>query len=218
MEDIRMSVSERRRLEILSRVKDSLITQVKASELLGLSYRHARRIFKRYREQGDKGLIHKSRGKPSHRRIEEKTRKEVLTLYRQKYWDFGPTLACEHMASSDRHVLDHETLRLWLIKEGLWQKKRKRKKHRSWRERREHVGELIQMDGSHHDWFEGRAKQAVLMVMVDDASNRTYARLFDGETTWAAMETFQIYAECYGLPQALYVDGDSIYRYDRQPM
>ncbi|NQT03505.1 MAG: ISNCY family transposase [Planctomycetes bacterium] len=217
MGDIKMSATERKRLEMLSRVKDGLITQVKASEFLGISYRHTKRIYKRYREQGDKGLIHKNRGRPSNRRIEEKTRKEVLTLYRQKYWDFGPTLACEHLAFSDRHVLDHETLRLWLIKDGRWQKKRRRKKHRAWRERKEHVGELVQMDGSDHDWFEGRSGKAVLMVMVEDATSRTFARFFEGETTRASMETFQTYVECYGLPQALYVDRDSIYRCDRQP-
>lgn len=217
MGDIRMSVSERRRLEILSRVKDQLVTLKKANALLGLSYRHTRRIYKRYREQGDKGLIHKSRGRPSSHRIEEKTRDTIIKLYREKYWDFGPTLASEHLESSDNYALNHETLRGWLIKEGIWQKKRRRKKHRSWRERKEHVGELIQMDGSHHDWFEGRREKAVLMVMVDDASSRTFARFFEGETTRASMETFQTYVECYGLPQALYVDGDSIYRCDRQP-
>ena len=217
MEDIKMSAKERKRLEMVSRVKDRMITLVKASELLGVSYRHTRRIFKRYREQGDKGLVHQSRGRQSNRRIEDKTRKEVLMLYKQKYGDFGPTLACEHLADSG-YKLDHETLRLWLMQEGLWQKKRRRKKHRTWRERKEYVGELVQMDGSHHDWFEGRAKQAVLMVMVDDASSRTFARFFDGETTRAAMEAFQTYAEHYGLPQALYVDGDSIYRCDREPV
>jgi len=217
MEDIRMSTGERRRLEILSRVKDQMVTLKKATDLLGLSYRHTRRIYKRYREQGDKGLIHKSRGRPSSHRIEEKARDTIIKLYREKYWDFGPTLASEHLESSDNYALNHETLRGWLIKEGLWQKKRRRKKHRSWRERKEHIGELVQMDGSHHDWFEGRAKQAVLMVMVDDASSRTFARFFDGETTRAAMETFQTYAEYYGLPQALYVDRDSIYRCEREP-
>ena len=217
MEDIRMSVSERRRLEILSRVKDSLITQTKASELLGLSYRHTRRIYRRYREQGDKGLIHKSRDRPSSHRIEEKTRDTIIKLYREKYWDFGPTLASEHLESSDNYALNHETLRGWLIREGLWQKKRRRKKHRAWRERKEYAGELVQMDGSEHDWFEGRRGKAVLMVMVDDASSRTFARFFEGETTRAAMEMFQTYVECYGLPQALYVDRDSIYQFDRQP-
>ena len=217
MEDVRMSVNERRRLEILSRVKDRLVTLKKATDLLGLSYRHTRRIYKRYREQGDKGLIHKSRGRPSSHRIEEKTRDTIIKLYREKYWDFGPTLASEHLESSDNYALNHETLRGWLIKEGLWQKKRRRKKHRRWRERKEYVGEMVQMDGSDHDWFEGRTEKAVLMVMVDDATSRTFARFFEGETTKAAMETFQTYAEYYGLPQALYVDRDSIYRFDRQP-
>jgi len=217
MEDIKMSVRERRRLEILSRVKDHLVTLKKATDLLGLSYRHTRRIYKRYREQGDKGLIHKSRGRPSSHRMEEKTRDTIIKLYREKYWDFGPTLASEHLESSDNYALNHETLRGWLIKEGLWQKKRRRKKHRRWRERKEYVGEMVQMDGSDHDWFEGRKEKAVLMVMVDDASSRTFARFFEGETTRAAMETFQTYVECYGLPQALYVDRNSIYRFDRQP-
>jgi len=126
-------------------------------------------------------------------------------------------LASEHLESSDNYALNHETLRGWLIKEGLWQKKRRRKKHRRWRERKEYVGEMVQMDGSDHDWFEGRKEKAVLMVMVDDASSRTFARFFEGETTRAAMETFRTYVECYGLPQALYVDRDSIYRCEREP-
>ena len=217
MGDIRMSVRERRRLEILSRVKDGLITLKGSAELLGLSYRHIRRIFKRYREEGDNGLVHKGRGKPSNMRIAEKTRKAALKLYVEKYEDFGPTLASEHLAASDGYEVNRETLRGWLIKDGLWQKKRRRKKHRAWRERKEHTGELVQMDGSHHDWFEGRRGKAVLMVMVDDASSRTFARFFEGETTRAAMETFRTYVECYGLPQALYVDRDSIYRCEREP-
>jgi len=217
MGDIRMSASERRRLELFSRVKDKLITLKKVAALLGLSYRHVRRVCKRYREEGDKGLIHKGRGKPSNRRINADIRKAVLKWYAQKYEDFGPTLASEHLGLSDGYEINRETLRGWLVKKRLWQKKRHRKKHRAWRERKEHIGELVQMDGSHHDWFEGRAKQAVLMVMVDDASNRTYARFFNGETTRAAMETFHRYAQRYGLPQALYVDRDSIYRCERQP-
>ena len=217
MEDIRMNTKERRRLEIVSRVKDKFITLKKAAELLDISYRHIRRIFKRYREEGDNGLVHKGRGNASNRRIVEKTRKAVLKLYDDKYEDFGPTLASEHLVSDDGYTVDHETLRRWLIKDGRWQRRRRRKKHRAWRERKEHAGELVQMDGSHHDWFEGRRGKAVLTVMVDDATSKTFARFFEGETTRASMETFQTYVECYGLPQALYVDGDSIYRCDRQP-
>lgn len=216
MGGIMMRGRERRRLEVLSRVKDGLITLKKACELLRISYRHAIRVFHRYREEGDAGLVHRGRGRFSNRRFAEEFRKAVLKLYVRKYEGFGPTLASEHLASKNGYVVDHETLRKWLIEEGIWQKKRQRRKHRSWRERKEHVGELVQMDGSDHDWFESRGDDAVLMVMVDDASSRTYVRFFDGETTRAAMETFHKYVQRYGLPQALYVDRDSIYRCERE--
>jgi len=216
MGDIRMSTKERRRLEIVSKVKDKFITLNKAAELLDISYRQIRRIFKRYREEGDNGLVHKGRGKISNRQVAGKTRKAVLKLYDDKYKGFGATLAAEHLTSDDGYTVDHETLRRWLIKDGQWQRKRRRKKHRARRERKEHAGELVQMDGSEHDWFEGRGKKAVLMVMVDDATSMTFALFFRAETTRASMETFQRYAQRYGMPQALYVDRHSIYRCERQ--
>jgi transposase-like protein len=139
----------------------------------------------------------------------------VLKRYEQQYPDFGPTLACEYLAK-EGYELDPETLRRWLLSAGLWKRRRKRKQHRKWRERRAQCGELIQMDGSHHDWFEGRREWAVLMVMIDDATNRTYARFYEGESTHAAMDIFARYVRRRGLPQALYVDKDSIYRCERQ--
>jgi transposase-like protein len=142
-------------------------------------------------------------------------REQVLKRYEQRYPDFGPTLASEYLAKEGL-VVDHETLRRWLLGAGLWKKKRKRQKHRQHRERRAHRGELIQMDGSHHDWFEGRRGRAVLMVMIDDATNRTCARFYEAEDTRAAMDIFGRYARCYGLPQALYVDHDSIYECTRE--
>ena len=138
----------------------------------------------------------------------------MLQRYIQRYPDFGPTLASEYLAKDGLRV-DHETLRRWLLEAGVWQKKRKRQKHRQYRERRAHPGELIQMDGSHHDWWEGRGERAVLMVMVDDATNRTYARFYEAEDTRAALDIFGRYARRYGLPQALYVDRDSIYECTR---
>ena len=146
MEDIRMSTKERRRLEMLSRVKDGGITLKKSAELLSLSYRQMRRIFKRYREEGDQGLVHKGRGRISNRRISAEKKRAILDLYTQKYEDFGPTLAAEHLARRDGYVINPETLRQWLIKNGLWKRKRRRKKHRSWRKRKVHVGEMVQMD------------------------------------------------------------------------
>lgn len=210
-----MSLRERRRLEIMARVREGQISVVKAGELMKVGYRQAKRIWARYRDEGDRGLVHRLRGQASPRRKPEVFRQRVLELYRTRYEGFGPTLAMEYL-EREGYRIDHETLRRWLLQEGLWERKRRRARHRQWRERKEHVGELVQMDGSHHDWFEGRRAPAVLMVMIDDASNRTFAQFFEGETTAAAYKTLAGYVKKYGLPQALYVDRDSIYRTDRE--
>ena len=213
---ILMSRKERKRLELLSRVRDQTMKLVKAAELMSVSYRQAKRIWRRYHQEGDVGIVHRLRGQRSHRARSAAQRQAILARCRERYPDFGPTLATEYL-EGDGHLIDHETLRRWLIAEGQWQPRRPRHRHRQWRERRAHCGELIQMDGSDHDWFEGRRERAVLMVMIDDATNRTYARFFERETTLAAMETFARYSRRYGLPQALYTDLDSIYRTDREP-
>jgi hypothetical protein len=212
---ITLSVKERRRLELLSRVKEGTVKLVEAARLVGLSYRQMKRVWKRYRQEGDGGLVHRGRGRRSNRGKEEAFRQGVLKRYEKQYWDFGPTLASEYLEKEGLKV-DHETLRRWLLSQGLWQKQRKRQRHRQWRERRAHRGELIQMDGSDHDWFEGRRARAVLMVMIDDATNRTYARFYEAEDTPAAMDCFGRYARRYGLPLALYADRDSIYRCTRE--
>jgi len=211
MGELIMSRKERRRLELMSRVKEKLVTQKKASELLGISYRQTKRIWQRYCIFGDVGLVHRLRGRPSARSKGVKFRKAALARYTQRYKGFGPTLASEQL-EKDGYQVDHETLRRWLMWAGLWERRRKRGQHRQWRERKEYKGELVQMDGSTHDWFEGRGPKAVLMVMIDDATSRTYARFVEAETTEGAMECFEGYARLYGLPQALYVDLDSIYR------
>lgn len=210
-----MNRGERKRLEIFSRVKRREITLAKAAELVGLSVRQAKRAYARYREEGDRGLVHRLRGRASNRGTDPALRERVLELYRGRYVDFGPTLAVEYLATEQRIVLGVETLRRWLIAAGLWQAKRKRGKHRRWRPRKEHAGEMVQMDGSEHDWFEGRRRKASLMVMIDDATNWTYARFFESETTVAAMTTFWEYVKQRRLPQALYVDHDSIYETTR---
>lgn len=210
-----MSAKERRRLEVMARVRDKELTVAQGSRLLGLSVRQGWRLCKRCREDGDAGLVHGLRGKVGNRAIKASVREAVLKLYRQKYHDFGPTLACEKL-EEEGHQIGVKTLWRWLVKEGLWSRRRRRKPHRSRRERRECLGELVQMDGSHHDWFEGRGPWCVLMVMIDDATGRTFARFFEGETTAAAMEVFGAYVRRHGLPHSLYVDRDSIYRSDRQ--
>ncbi len=210
-----MSVKERRRLEVMAQVRDKRLPVAKASRLLGVSVRQGWRLCKRYKEHGDAGLVHGLRGKRSNHSVKASARETVLKLYREKYHDFGPTLACEKL-EQDGHRVGVKTLWRWLLQEGLWTRRRRRKAHRARRERRECLGELVQMDGSHHDWFEGRGPWCVLMVMIDDATGRTFARFFEGETTAAAMEVFGAYVRRHGLPHGLYVDRDSIYRSDRQ--
>lgn len=215
MEILKMSAKERRRLELMGRIKRTEITLAKGAELMGISYRQSKRIWKRFQKSGDKSLIHGLRGKAGGRSRPEAFKQKVMVRYQERYGDFGPTLACEHLALEGMSV-DHETLRRWLLAKGIWLRKRERKKHRQWRERKEHLGELVQLDGSHHDWFEGRGEWAVLMVMVDDATNQTHAKFFEEETTEAAYWVFKGYVEKHGLPQGLYVDRDSIYKVSRE--
>jgi hypothetical protein len=211
-----MSQKERNRLGVMRQIKAQQLTQAAASEVLGLSYRQTKRVWGRYQDAGDAGLVHRGRGRLGNRAKPDKFRQKVLARYAERYPDFGPTLAAEHLSQEGLKV-DHETLRRWLLLQGRWTIKRRRQKHRQWRERKACFGELVQMDGSHHDWFEGRRERAVVRVMIDDATNRTYARFSEQETTLAAFDTFEGYVRCYGMPRGLYVDRDSIYRTDREP-
>lgn len=211
-----MSRKERTRLMVLSRVKDGELTLAGAAEVLKLSYRQAKRIWKRYEAGGDAGLVHRARGKAGARSIGAPVREKILKVFEQQFRDFGPTLAAEYLAKKGL-VVDHETLRRWLIEKKLWAVKRRRQKHRQWRERRSCLGEMVQIDGSHHDWFEGRRARAVLMVMVDDATSRIWARFSEEETTEACYDLFEQWARHWGLPLSLYADRDSIYQCDREP-
>ena len=211
-----MSQKERTRLGVMRQMKAKQLSLVAAAQLMGVSYRQAKRVWRRYQDQGDEGLVHLGRGRVSNRSTDAKTRERVLARYQERYPDFGPTLAAEHLSGEGLKV-DHETLRRWLLTKGLWTVKRRRQKPRQWRERKACFGELVQMDGSDHDWFEGRRARAVLMVMIDDATNRTYARFAEQETTRAAYDTFEGYVRRYRVPRALYVDRDSIYRTEREP-
>jgi molybdenum-dependent DNA-binding transcriptional regulator ModE len=214
METLLMSGKERKRMVLLGDVKQERMSLAEAGRVMGLSYRQAKRVWQRFKEAGDAGLVHRSRGRAGSRRKEAKFRKRVLARYQERYPDFGPTLAAEKLGEEGLGV-DHETLRRWLMEKGLWQVGRKRQRHRAWRERKECFGQMVQLDGSHHDWFEGRRQKAVLMVMVDDATNRTVARFFEEETTLASYDVFEAWVQLYGMPGSLYVDRDSIYRCER---
>ena len=215
MAKVGLSQKERRRVEVFSKVKSGGITLKKASELLGLSYRQALRNYARYATDGNSGLAHGLRGRESNRRIEKSRRERMLELYQGKYGGFGPRLAAEYLREADGEDLSEETLRRWLIAAGLWTARRQGARHRKWRERKAHFGEMLQMDGSLHDWFEGRRGKASLMVLIDDATNWTSARFFEEETTEAAMTVFAAYVKRHGLPRSLYVDRDSIYKTTR---
>ena len=211
-----MSGKERDRLVELEQVAAEKQTLRTAADRLGLSYRQAKRVWRRYREQGAAGLVHLSRGRPSNRAKPVGLRRRMLALYEERLEGFGPTLASEKLSSLWEVEVSAETVRRWLIAEGLWKVRRRRRTHRQWRPRKEHLGEMVQLDGSHHDWF-GRGEQSCLMVMIDDATGRRKARLSSAETTADAMRLLWLWIERYGRPQSLYVDRKNVYVTDRSP-
>jgi transposase len=211
MEIIEMSTRERRRMGLMTRVAEGVLKLRMAAEMLRVSYRQVQRIWRRYRQEGDAALVHRSRGRRSNRTRPVAERERAVTLCAKQYAGFGPLLASEHLAEDHGIVVDHETLRRWLLAAELWHPRRRRAAHRAARERRPRRGDLVQIDGSEHDWFEGRGARTVLMVMIDDATNTTLARFYPAEDTAAAYDIFERYVRLYGLPAALYPDRDSIY-------
>jgi len=209
---ITMSRKETKRLHIIHQALDRRITQEKAAELVGRSSRQLRRMIKRVREEGDDGIIHRSRGKASNRRFAPKVKDKVLKLYRTEYSDFGPTFASEKLLNVHKIQLSDETLRLWLSEGNIPYEKRKGRKHRQWRERKHHFGEMVQMDGSHHAWFEGRGSECVLMGYIDDATGTVSGRFYDYEGTMPAMDSFNRYIKRYGIPQSVYLDKHTTYK------
>ncbi len=212
-----LNVSEKERMflvemKLIERKRET-ITQ--AAKRLGISYRHCRRLYKRYRKEGDKGVIHRMRGKRSNRCLSAELKEKVIVLYRQEYAGFGPTFVAEKLGEK-RWEVSHDTIRRWLTQAGLWERQRKRSPHRQWRTRKEHFGELVQMDGSFHNWL-GTGVFYCLMNMVDDATGKTLGLLFDQETTEAAMRTLWAWIKKYGVPAALYTDRKNVYITEREP-
>lgn len=212
MEDfLIMSSKERKRKVILEDVIQGRISLKDACPRLEVGYRQGKRILKKYRAEGDAGLVHKSRGKASGRTYPPDFKKRILTLYEDKYRDFGPTFAAEKMAEDDKVFINDETLRLWLLKENLWQKRRKRKGYRKQRARRARFGELLQIDGSDHHWFGANYPRCCLLNMVDDATGTTMSQLDHGETCYVLLSTFLMWVKKYGVPKAVYVDLKNVY-------
>lgn len=208
-----MKRSEFKRLQVISKVIRRELRQVEAAQVLTMSRRQLRRLVKRVREEGEHGIIHRLRGRVSARRIKADVHDKVLTLYREHYDGFGPTLAQEKLRERDGVVVSRETLRRWLIVEGLWQiKSGGGRRHLKWRERKAYFGEMVQMDGSHHDWLEGRGPWLVLMAQIDDATNRVSARFYDHEGTVPALDSLRRYVSKYGIPSTVYLDRHTTYK------
>lgn len=202
-----MSDKERLRKAWMTMVFEGKVKLNKAAEAIDVTYRQAKRIYRRFLDEGDVGLIHRSRQRYSNR---QHTAKEIiLDLYRSKYMGFGPTLAAEKLAE-EGYVVDHETLRRWLIEKNLWIKERKRRAHHQKRDRRMQFGELVQMDGSIHDWF-STGDYECLINMVDDATGKSLSHLEEGETSAGVLKALWRWVEKYGIPMAIYVDLKNVY-------
>jgi transposase-like protein len=212
-----MSEKERRRLGIMERVASGELKKADAAKIVGVSYRQIKRISTRHKQEGDVGLVHRSRGRKSNRGYPREVKDKVLGLYQGTYEGFGPTLFAEYLQESHGLEIDHETIRRWLLENGLRQKVRRKPKHRRRRKRKEHFGELVQLDGSFHEWFSGQGAKCCLMVMVDDATGYTLAMLSEEETTEAAMRLLRAWTERHGVPCALYTDRRNVYITDREP-
>jgi transposase len=208
-----MSQKEVERAGVINRVLSGGLDQGRAAQMLGLSVRHVKRLCRRFREQGAPGLISRKRGQPSRRRIALELREHFVQLVRSQYADFGPQLAQEYLKRDHGFAWSVETLRGWMVQAGLWQAKRRRAKrvHHP-RARRECLGELVQIDGSHHDWFEGRSTKCCLIAFIDDATGRVLgARFFEQETTLGYLAVLHALVQRLGAPLALYSDRHGIF-------
>jgi hypothetical protein len=208
---IEMSQRERDVLKIMHDVLHGERTQAEAARLLDLSVRQIRRLQRRLQAGGDNAIVHGLRGKPSNHQPDCALKAAALAAYRQRYPDFGPTLACEKLADEGL-VVCPQTLRRWLVVEGLWQRRRRREPHRSRRPRRSCFGELIQFDASIHDWLEGRGQEEVVLItLIDDATSRLMARFYSAGTTQTHMDLLGRWLRQYGRPVALYTDRHGIF-------
>lgn len=208
---LKMSAKELDRTHFLRQLLNGAMTVADVSDHLGISERQCYRLKARYREAGDTGLVHQLRGRPSNHGYPRAEREPILDLYRTRYSDYGPTLFSEVVEQVFGYILDAETLRRWLLEAGLWQKARNRSRHRKKRPRRSSIGALVQIDGSHHDWFEGRGPWCCLFVFIDDASNRTYFRFAPSENILDALLALRRYVERFGIFEQAYTDKKNIY-------
>src|SRR5256712_943916 len=207
-----LSTKDRDRLKVLHEVKRKHLTQRAAAQQLGVSDRWVRKLLRRVKKEGDRGVVHRGRGRRSNRRLPEKVRRPALKLLQAQYRDFGPTLACEYLAKDHQVKVSKETLRQWLIGAGLRRvKRRKVEEVHVWRPRRSCRGELVQWDTSEHDWLEGRGPKLYLVAMIDDATSQAYARFARHDSTEENLRVLWGYLERRGRPVEFYTDKSSLF-------
>ena len=216
--DIIMATQEElKRLNVIRKVLDKRITQIEAAGVLDLTDRHIRRLAARIAEEGDKGIVHKLRGKTAHNCTLEKVKNKALSLCKSTYEGFSPTLASEKLFERDKIKVSRELLRTWFIEEHITYQSRKARPHRNWRERKANYGQMVQADGSHHDWFEKRGPWCVLMGQIDDATSIVSAEFHDYEGTLPFMASFKSYINTKGIPLSVYIDRHSTYKSNGKP-
>jgi transposase len=209
-----MSTKELDRATVMTRLVEGTLTQRAAAESLGVSVRQLRRLLRSFEAHGAGALVSKRRGRPSNRRLPESTRERALELVRDRYADFGPTLACEKLRELHSLFISAETLRLWMMQAGMWSSRAERRKRpQPPRARRNCFGELVQIDGCDHDWFEGRGPRCTLLVFIDDATGQLMElRFARSESTFDYFAAAERYLQRNGKPVAFYSDKASIFR------
>ncbi len=215
---IPMSDRDINRFKVLQDVRERRLRQIDAADILNISPRQVRRLLSQLSQHGASSLTHGSRGRPSNRRYPDAFRAEVLNIIRAQYADFSPTFACEKLTEQHNLVLSVETLRQWMIADGIWvpHSQRQPRVYQP-RYRRDCLGELVQIDGSHHDWFEGRSPKCCLLVYIDDATGRLMnLRFSDTESAFDYMVATREYLDQHGKPVAFYSDKHSIFRVNQE--
>ena len=208
-----MSKRELNRLDVLARLDSDRLTARAAAELMAVTLRQTYRLLRRYRDGGASAIANQRRGRPSNNRLPDVVRDHAIALVRERYADFGPTFAAEKLAERHDLKVSRETLRGWMRQAGIWMSRAERKRIQQPRHRREHIGELVQIDGSEHRWFEDRAAACTLLVFVDDATSRLMElRFVASESTFAYFEALKAYLCRHGKPVAFYSDKHSIFR------
>lgn len=207
-----MSQKEVDRLKVINQIETKVLTVEQGADFMGISSRQTYRVLKKIKKEGNKAIIHKLRGKRSNRGYPEGLKKQVIEIYKANYSDYGPTLFSEQLVKSHKISVDHETIRKWLRAKAITTSMRRKRPHRKKRERRSCFGAMLQFDGSHHDWFEGRGAECCLMNCVDDSTGKVYVKFAVSENTQDVLLTLWEYVNKYGIPRSIYTDKLSVYK------